>query len=48
VFEALTCKRRRRTFGSIWPAMLVHASQDFVILTGQVGVDPNWHPRPLW
>jgi uncharacterized protein len=37
----------RRTFGSIWPAMLVHASQDFVILSGQVGVDPELAPQAL-
>ena len=31
----------RRYAGVIWLAMVVHASQDFVILSGQVGVDPD-------
>jgi membrane protease YdiL (CAAX protease family) len=35
----------RRCAGAIWLAMPVHASQDFVILSGQVGVDA--HASPL-
>ena len=31
----------RRWAGAIWLAMPVHSSQDFVILSGQVGVDPR-------
>ncbi len=34
----------RRWAGAIWLAMPVHASQDFVILSGQVGVDPEVSP----
>lgn len=35
----------RRWAGAIWLAMPVHSSQDFLILSGQVGVDPD--PSPL-
>ena len=35
----------RRRAGAIWLAMPVHASQDFVILSGQIGVDSE--PSPL-
>ena len=31
----------RRWAGAIWLAMPVHASQDFLIVSGQVGVDPQ-------
>ena len=31
----------RRYAGVIWLAMVVHASQDFVILSGLIGVDPD-------
>jgi membrane protease YdiL (CAAX protease family) len=34
----------RRWAGVIWLAMPVHASQDFLILSGQVGVDPEATP----
>ncbi|MDO8188151.1 CPBP family intramembrane glutamic endopeptidase [Conexibacter sp. JD483] len=34
----------RRWAGVIWLAMAVHASQDFTILSGQVGVDPDASP----
>ena len=37
----------RRWAGAIWLAMPVHASQDFVILSGQVGVDPEASPLSL-
>ena len=31
----------RRWAGAIWLAMPVHSSQDFLIVSGQVGVDPQ-------
>jgi membrane protease YdiL (CAAX protease family) len=31
----------RRWAGAIWLAMPVHASQDFVVLSGQIGIDPR-------
>ena len=34
----------RRWFGVIWLAMPVHASQDFLISSGQLGVDPTVSP----
>jgi uncharacterized protein len=37
----------RRWAGVIWLAMAVHASQDFALLSGQVGVDPETSPLSL-
>lgn len=37
----------RRAYLAIWPAMLVHASQDFTLISGQVGVDPTTAPQAL-
>ena len=37
----------RRWAGSIWLAMPVHGSQDFVILSGQIGVDANTSPLAI-
>jgi hypothetical protein len=37
----------RRWAGVIWLAMPVHASQDFVILSGQVGVDAESTPLSI-
>ena len=37
----------RRWAGAIWLAMPVHSSQDFAILSGQVGVDPEASPLAL-
>ena len=34
----------RRWAGVLWLAMPVHSSQDFVILSGQIGVDPEASP----
>ena len=34
----------RRWLGAIWLAMPVHASQDFLIISGQLGVDPAVSP----
>lgn len=34
----------RRWAGAIWLAMPVHGSQDFLITSGQVGVDPEISP----
>ena len=34
----------RRWFGLIWLAMPVHASQDFLISSGQLGIDPAVSP----
>jgi len=37
----------RRWAGALWLAMPVHSSQDFVILSGQIGVDPESSPLSL-
>ena len=37
----------RRWAGSIWLAMPVHGSQDFVILSGQIGVDAEASPLAI-
>ena len=37
----------RRRAGAIWLAMPVHASQDFVILSGQVGIDAESTPLAI-
>ena len=37
----------RRWVGTIWLAMPVHSSQDFVILSGQVGVDAKASPLAI-
>jgi hypothetical protein len=37
----------RRWAGAIWLAMPVHSSQDFALLSGQVGVDPEASPLAL-
>ena len=37
----------RRWAGAIWLAMPVHSSQDFVILSGQVGADPQTSPLAI-
>lgn len=37
----------RRWAGAIWLAMPVHSSQDFLILSGQIGVDPSASPLSL-
>ena len=37
----------RRWAGALWLAMPVHASQDFVILSGQIGVDPDASPLAI-
>lgn len=37
----------RRWAGAIWLAMPVHASQDFAILSGQVGTDAALSPLSL-
>jgi membrane protease YdiL (CAAX protease family) len=34
----------RRWAGAIWLAMPVHSSQDFLVLSGQIGVDPETSP----
>lgn len=37
----------RRRAGLIWVAMVVHGSQDFVMLSGQIGPDPEQSPLSL-
>jgi membrane protease YdiL (CAAX protease family) len=37
----------RRWAGAIWLAMPVHGSQDFIVLSGQVGTDPEASPLSL-
>ena len=37
----------RRWAGTIWLAMPVHGSQDFVILSGQIGVDAEASPLAI-
>ena len=37
----------RRRAGAIWLAMPVHGSQDFIVLSGQVGVDPEASPLSI-
>ena len=37
----------RRWAGAIWLAMPVHGSQDFLITSGQIGVDPETSPLSL-
>jgi CAAX protease family protein len=37
----------RRWAGTIWLAMPVHSSQDFVILSGQIGVDAEASPLAI-
>lgn len=37
----------RRAYLAIWPAMLVHASQDFALISGQVGIDHKTEPQAV-